>query len=66
MIWKRLKNDAYIRKIQNSVKPLMMPSQKLHLQELDMIASLKEKEPSLPSRHLMRFGELKNGYKTQA
>ena len=34
---------AYIRKIKNSVKPLMMPSQKLNLQELDMIVSLKRR-----------------------
>ena len=37
-----------IRKIKNSVKPLMMLFQKLNLKERDMSASLTEKEPSLP------------------
>ena len=42
MIWRRLKNVTNIRKIKNSVKPLMMPSQKLNLQEQD-ISPPKEK-----------------------
>ena len=43
-----VKKVSNIRKIKNSVKPLMMLSQKLNLQERDMSASLTEKEPSLP------------------
>ena len=35
--------DGNIMKIKNSVKPLMMPSQKLDLQETDMSAPLTEK-----------------------
>ena len=49
----KVKKVANIRKIQNSVKPLMMLFQRLHLQERDMLVSSEKREPRLPSIHSM-------------
>ena len=46
-----VKKLTNIRKIQNSVKPLMMPSQKLNLQEQD---STPREELNLSRRHLVK------------
>ena len=52
VIWRRLKKMTNIRKIQNFVKPLMMPSQKLNLQELDF--AVPREELNLSRRHLVK------------
>ena len=60
----KVKKDDKYKKIQNSVKPLMMPSQELNLQDLDMLALRKEKKvPGLPKRHSLEYKALNHWVK---
>ena len=52
-----------IRMIQNSVKSLMVPSQELNLQDLDMLASLTKKVSGLPKRHSLEYKALNHWVK---
>ena len=58
------KHDKYKHLIQNSVKPLMELSKAEPAGARHSDFSKEPREPSLPSRHLMKSRELENGSET--
>ena len=60
----KVKKDDKYKKIQNSVKPLMMPSQELNLQDLDMLALRKKrKSQACHERHSLEYKALNHWVK---